>query len=346
MRQSSAAGFAAALFVAMFAQARAADEFSVETLLSRLRTPCGIAVRPGDSNDRYEIFVADSGAGRIIRLASDKADSAVVDVVTGFPLTELGDDGRSIGPLGLFFLDRQRLVVGAGGDDGAEVLLFELADDLSALSAEKPTQQISLMTDRQVPIHAYALTRTRANPSVRDALLVTCFSNEQSGDVRMIPLRADTLAEPQTFISADADAKPTSPRATTTSDGGYVVVAWTGTSREPADSQLGFYNPANGAQLLLLSTELHDIVALAYSPRTGNLFAADAAWRDAKRGGVYRIDAADKPNASKCKAVKIADAVRPSALSFGPDGALYVTAFGDAESDESAGVVFKITGTL
>jgi hypothetical protein len=45
--------------------------------------------------------------------------------------------------------------------------------------------------------------------------------------------------------------------------------------------------------------------------------------------------------------VKVADVARPSALAFGPDGALYVTAFGKPTDHESAtGVLLKLTGEL
>ena len=70
--------------------------------------------------------------------------SSPVDVITGFPLSKLGDDGLSVGPMGLLFLDRRRLVVGVSGDAAASVRLFELADEAAALSADSAKQQITL----------------------------------------------------------------------------------------------------------------------------------------------------------------------------------------------------------
>jgi hypothetical protein len=67
---------------------------------------------------------------------------------------------------------------------------------------------------------------------------------------------------------------------------------------------------------------------------------------DPHQGGVFRIDAVSETPAAKCNAVKIADVVRPTALAFGPDGALYVTAFGELDKEESPGVLLKITGDL
>ena len=96
--------------------------------------------------------------------------------------------------------------------------------------------------------------------------------------------------------ASKASAESNSPAAITVGDGGYIVVGWIGklaTNRTTAG--LRFTTRASGAELMELSTELYDILALAYSPRTGNLYAADAAWMKPKNGGVFRIDAANEP---------------------------------------------------
>lgn len=83
---------------------------------------------------------------------------------------------------------------------------------------------------------------------------------------------------------------------------------------------------------------------MAYSP-TDNLYAVDVVRADAKLGGVYRLEAAEKDGRQTCRAVKIAGAERPTALAFGPDGAMYVTAIGprQAPGTPSTGVLLKIT---
>jgi hypothetical protein len=95
-----------------------------------------------------------------------------------------------------------------------------------------------------------------------------------------------------------------------------------------------------------LATELHDILGLAYSPRSGCLYAIDSSWKGAKNGGLFRIDAATERRAVKCSVVKIAAIVRPTALAFGPDGALYITAVGELNDESTSGVLVKVSGNL
>jgi hypothetical protein len=333
-------------FLIALPRACATDNFAVETIFTGLKNPCGVAIRPGESTDRYEIFVADSGAGRIIRLTSDAPQTGPVEVVTGFALSQLGDINLTVGPTGLLFLDCRRMVVGVSGDDGASVRLFELAEGAAALAADSPKQQIKLKSDRGGLNHAYAIARTQANETVRDALVITCFDNDSSGDVRTIILRADVLTELTLLTASKVQSEITFPAAVAIGDGGYIVVGWIGSLRTRRDSRLTFYNPVNGATLMELSTDLHDIQSLAYSPRTGNLYAADAAWMEPKDGGLFRVDAANEPGAFKCVAVKVADVKHPSALAFGPDGALYITAVGDPGENNSQGVLLRVTGDL
>ena len=334
-----------AIFLAGALCARAADDIAVETLLEGLAHPCGVAIRPSDAADRYEVFVADSGAGRVIRFWNHDPKSAA-DVVTGFELTPLGASGLRVGPLGLLFLDRNHLVVSASGKEGASVKLFELSEQPSATSADKPKQQVAFPNAGESKYHVYALARTRANDTVPDALVLTSFADDEAGDLRKIAVRAGTLGELESFGTGDGEPQQGPPAAIATGQYGYIVVGWIGSLEEPRDSRLAFYNPLDGSPLMRLSTELYDLSGLAYTPKTGNLYAVDAAWMDAENGGVFRIDDASQPGAPKCVAVKIADALRPSGLAFGPDGALYVTAIGELDDAAPQGVLLRITGDL
>jgi hypothetical protein len=65
------------------------------------------------------------------------------------------------------------------------------------------------------------------------------------------------------------------------------------------------------------------------------------------RGGVYRIDDAGESGKPACRAVKVAEAARPTALAFAPDGTLYVVVLGgDDNKDKDSGALLKITGEL
>jgi glucose/arabinose dehydrogenase len=130
---------------------------------------------------------------------------------------------------------------------------------------------------------------------------------------------------------------------------GEMVVGESGTLDKPHDSAISFYNPKDKGRLLLtVATGLNDIVGLAYSPRSGNLYALDLAWSESKEAGLYRIDAARQGGQMSAKAVKIIALERPTALAFASDGTLYVTLLGNAaeRAKEKTGQVVKITGEL
>ena len=83
----------------------------VETVVDGLHNPCGIAIQPGTGH----VFVADSAAGRIIRINPESAGKPE-DVITDFPQDVYGKGPMyPIGPLGLAFITKDLLVVGGGG---------------------------------------------------------------------------------------------------------------------------------------------------------------------------------------------------------------------------------------
>ncbi|HMP07480.1 MAG TPA: hypothetical protein PJ982_14110, partial [Lacipirellulaceae bacterium] len=109
-----------------------------------------------------------------------------------------------------------------------------------------------------------------------------------------------------------------------------------------AASRVTMFSPASGAVALRLNTGLRHIVGLAYSP-SGDLYAVDYGGDDPASGGVYRLEAAKVERRESCRPVKIADAPRPTALAFSPDGLLYVTALGEHSGDDPAtGVLLRI----
>ena len=117
-------------------------------------------------------------------------------------------------------------------------------------------------------------------------------------------------------------------------------------------SLLAFYSAKSGNLLMSLPTGRHDITGLAYSPKSGRLYAVDFAWDDPAQGGLYRLDAATVDNQAGVKAVKMTSLDKPSTLVFSSDNVLYVTTFGslptEPKSDKPTkpGKLLKITGDL
>src|SRR5213080_3816353 len=84
--------------------ANAADNnVTVQKVLAGLQNPRGVAVRPDGSGDSYETFIAESGAGRIVKVTTAKPEKAT-DVVSGFSTKSAsGEDLLAPGVQSLYF---------------------------------------------------------------------------------------------------------------------------------------------------------------------------------------------------------------------------------------------------
>src|SRR5262245_54162192 len=89
-----------------------AEEITVNTVVTKLRRPSGIAMRPGGSADRYELFIAESGAGTISRWRSSEPEKAAT-VIQGFSTEAESNERSPVLPLSLTFLDPGLVIVGA-----------------------------------------------------------------------------------------------------------------------------------------------------------------------------------------------------------------------------------------
>jgi hypothetical protein len=126
---------------------------------------------------------------------------------------------------------------------------------------------------------------------------------------------------------------------------GYIVVACQSGEASNDPCTLRYLSPLNSRRVLEVPTKLQHIVALAFSPKSGNLFAANSS-PGADGGGIYRVDDASKAGEAASEAVKIAPADQPSALAFGADGTLYVTALGESNGEKTVGALLKLSGDL
>ena len=144
------------------------------------------------------MFIADSGAGRIVRVV----DGKLQDVVVGFPLDIYGKGPMyNIGPLGLAFLDKDTLVVGDGGfKDGDEFIrVFTVpAAGKPAIKYEDTKQKLGPLaaTDQlkgEGNLYALALTKT--------AVYVTCNGDDTKGWVAKADLAGGKFGELKRFIA-------------------------------------------------------------------------------------------------------------------------------------------------
>jgi hypothetical protein len=321
----------------------------VKKILTDLKNPHGVAVRPDGSGEAYEVFVAESGAGRVIKILSGKPEKRI-DVVAGFSTKPANDDSpSSAGVHSLHFLDHMRLVVAGGDDDGTPfVRLYELTEPESPLAADQHKHEANVPeTGKESNFDAQvfrSIARTQPNDRVGDFLLVAAPANGESAGLVYVPVRSGTLGDavPAQFKNADEEFQI---GGITVGKNGYVVVATNALGDSAKPSKLAFFSPLDRRIVMQIPTDLRRIIALAYSPKSGNLFVANSPTTDDGHAGIYRIDRVNEPGATGCTAVKIANVGSPTALAFAPDGMLYVTVSGDPKNN-SAGTLLKLTGNL
>jgi len=319
--------------------------FETEVLLAELDNPLGLVLQPTQARrGPYQLFVAESGAGRVLRVATDALEQ-VDEVVVGFPVSE--QLGYRTGPLGLAFINRKKLVVGLreAGEGSGKLVGYALAGEGSVADATEQDYSVGPLKSKpgskpdRLDFFGLAMTETTC--------YVTSGGQGAEGLVLKAGVKANRLNYLQPFIDVEkavgfgapggiAVIPPPRPA--------FLVVALMGSRETAQDSRLVFFVSATGKAALDLPTGLHDIISLAYSP-SGQLYAADFSWLDEQTGGVYRIDDARVEGRQTCRAVKIASVVRPVSLAFAPDGSLFVTAFGPGENTKQ-GTLLKITGAL
>lgn len=305
-----------------------------QTVLKGLTNPCGIAVQP----ETGTVFVADSGAGRILRMVDGKPEDVIVD----FPMDVYGKGPKvNIGPLGLAFINKTTLVVGGGGmPDGQELLrVYEVPEaGQPAIKADKMAASFSLPETDEIKGEGnfYALAVGK------NGVYVTCNGDDTKGWVSKAAVKGSQVTGYERFLATKEATGVDAPVAITVDSKGHLVVGQMGEVTLPNDSLLTFYNE-EGKMLLNLKTNLHDIAGLAYSPTTGQLYAVDYHWPDGKEGGLFRLESVRGDDGQEIRARKIADLVRPTAMAFTPDGSLYVTVVGSPENEKSGSVV-RFTG--
>lgn len=324
------------------------EEFKTETVVDGLTNPSGVTIQP----ETGHVFVADSGAGRVIRVVDGKAE----DVITDFPADIYGKGPKyQIGPLGLAFLDKKTLVVGGGGQpDGDELLrVYEIPEaGEEAIKADKMKASFKLAAEGEEVKgegNFYALAVTE------DAVYATSNGDDTKGWIARAARKGTELSDFKRWLPTKEKVELDAPVGITVSTGGsqnYLVVGQMGEITVPKDSLITFYNASDGEKRLNLETGLFDITALAYSTKERGtkkqLYALDFAWMETKEGGLFRI-VKDKESDDKSaiKARKILSLDKPTAMAFGEDGTLYITVIGAADGEASAkGSLLKVAPGL
>lgn len=314
-----------------FAISTPAQAQKVTTVLSGLNNPCGVAIQP----ETGAVFVSDSGAARVVRVEDGKA----VDVITDFPIDVYGKGPKyNIGPLGLAFLDKTRLVVGGGGlPDGEEKLrIYEIGDE--AMKADKMASSFMLEPTDEIKGEGnfYALAVTK------NAIFVTCNGDDTKGWVSKAGIDGDKIGPYSRSIATKEAVEVDAPVGATISPNDNLVIGQMGEITVPGDSLLTYYNTETGEKLLSYETGLHDITALAFGRgEIRQLYALDFAWNDVSQGGLHQIVRDEKDGKPAVKCIKLTSLMKPTAMAFDDDGMLYVTVIGESE-DGTTGALLKI----
>ena len=317
--------------------AAAPAQQEVETVLGGLTNPCGIAIQP----ETGDVFVADSGAARVIRVRDGQAE----DVIVGFPLDVYGKGPSfKIGPLGLAFLDKNTLVVGGGGlvDDQELLRVYEVpAAGQPAIKADQMTSSQTLKATEELAaegnFYGVAVSKDKS------AIYVSCNGDDTKGWVAKADVQGAKVTSFERFIATKEATQVDAPVAVAISPRGEVVVGQMGEINVEGDSLVTFYNAKSGEMLMNLPADgIHDITALAYSPK-GQLYAADFAWMNHdpetgvnEGGGLYQLVAANNDGKQSITKKLIAELDKPTAMTFGNDGSLYITVIGPHKADQDA----------
>jgi hypothetical protein len=323
------------------------EQIQIETLLTELDNPCGIALESSSG----DLYIAESGAGRILRVRPSEPDKQAI-VIEGFPREDFGDGPKyRIGPLAVALIDRSTLVVGEGGQGTGDdvVRVYSLAAEDKTLAFDQSKQVLG-------PIAAggesasgagdfYAIATTAPN------LFVAGNGDDSRDWILKADLAGATASQLKAFLATKAETNTGAPTALAISKRGELIVGQAGRLDRGKDSMLSFYHAKTSKKLLSLKTELYDITGLAYAPQSGLLYAVDFAWAAPSAGGLYRLDMDVRNGRQIVKSVKLPIALnRPAGLAVASDSVVYVTTFGNQESSRAnsakTGQLLKVTGNL
>ncbi len=321
-------------FMAMIASPAIGQEASYDTVLEGLNNPTAIAVQPGTGH----VFVADSGAQRVIRVIEGKIEEVIID----FPKDVYGKGPLyDIGPLSLVFIAPDTMVVGGGGmEDGEDTInVYKVpAAGEPAIKADKIEGEAMMLPktdDAPGEGDFYGMVKTGKG------IFITCNGDDDKGWIALATLEANKIKEVTRSIALKEETKVNAPVAITFSPDGFLAIGQMGSIKTPGDSKLTFCDPEDGKIVAQFKLGLNDISGLAYGPKRGRLFATEFNWANKSEGKLVKVVGVD----DACECRPVLNLEKPTALAFTPEGDLYITLAGDtSEGSEPNGKLIVIKG--
>ena len=310
-----------------------APAITPEVLVTNLENPSGLAIH----SENGHVFIA-SRYG-VYRYTPD-THKAYLEVI-GYPEDIYGKGPKyTVGPLGLAFLDKEHLVVGDGSrPDGEELVRVY---KVPGAPPETPQQEAKAAYTLGPLPKGEKTAKGEGNfygvAVGGGAIFITCNGDDTKGWIAKAPIADGKPGTLELSIATKEATEVDAPvPAIFSPDGTELVVGQMGEMNVAGDSLLTTYDPKTGELKKSYKTGLSDIAGLAYSPKTGSLYATDFSWVDPSQGGLFRLVI----EGDEVKAEKVLTLDKPAAIAFGKDGKLYLTTFGTGEKDSD-----KSPGTL
>ncbi|MGD9856585.1 MAG: hypothetical protein AB7U20_16685 [Planctomycetaceae bacterium] len=301
------------------------------TVADGLENPTGVAIQPGSG----DVFVAERPA--IVRFVVKGDGSAKRSVeIDGFPTDQYGKGPiYDIGPLGItFHSGGEYLIVGDGSQqDVAELIrIYQISSSPASAPIKSDSAVLSLgplgsTETLKAEGNYYGIVYSRRHR----AIYATANGDDTKGWIVRSLQGADEIPQKlERFLATKEAVEVDAPVAITLNSDDDLVVGQMGEINVPGDSLLSIYDAKSGKLKANYSTGLFDITGLAYAP-DGTLYATDFAWMDTTKGAVYKLAV----SGDECKATKVVDLDKPTALAFDHNGNLYVTVMGTAKDGDS-----------
>jgi len=318
--------------------AQAADP-KTTVMASGIDNPSGLAVQQSTGH----VFVAAHPG--VYRLVPGEKPALHTEV-SMFATDVYGKGPKyNIGPLGVGMLGDDHVIIADGSNpDEKEVVLVMKVGKESPKTPHAPKDAEFVLGPIKAGKDSAKGEGNYYGVAVgHHAIFITCNGDDTKGWVAKSDVKDGKPGELTPYIATKVATNVDAPVGITFSkDGKELVISQMGEMNVPNDSLLTTYNPADGKLIKSLKTGLHDIAGLAFSPKTGKLYVVDFAWVKPEDGGLFELTV----DGDKVKATKVLKLDKPTALTFGKDGHLYIAEFGTSTDDKPAGKIIRVDADL